>query len=115
MCDFTAQARCFCPVELQGEGQPIRVNGQVAEGVVGVAYRALEALCAAFPGGLTRQQLNDAAGSKDARRALQYLEKVDPWKSARVFASDRGVGKTPTVYRIVASCGFSPVEEMGRE
>jgi hypothetical protein len=90
----------ICPVELAGEGEPIRVTGRSADGISGVAYRALEALRDAFPDGLTRQQLNEQAGSRDARRALQYLEKVEPWKSAGVFVSDHGVGKRPTVYRL---------------
>jgi hypothetical protein len=92
----------ICPVELRGEGEPILVLGRCAEGVTGVAYRALEALCKAFPDGLTRQMLNRAAGSRDARRALQYLEKSEPWKTAQVIVSDRGVGKAPTVYRSAA-------------
>jgi hypothetical protein len=91
-----------CPVELRGEGEPIAVQGRLAGGISGVAYRALEALCEAFPDGLTGQQLNKTAGSKDARRALQYLEKVEPWKSAQVIISDRGGGKSPTLYRIAA-------------
>jgi hypothetical protein len=91
-----------CPVELRGEGEPILVLGATAEGITGVAYRALEALCEAFPDGLTRQLLNRAAGSRDARRALQYLEKSEPWKTAQVIVSDHVPGKTPTVYRIAA-------------
>jgi hypothetical protein len=100
MSEFSS--RPTCPVELSGEGEPILVHGLPAAGVVGVAYRALEALCKAFPDGLTRQQLNEAAGSKDARRALQYLEKNEPWRTARVIISDRGGGKSLTVYRIAA-------------
>jgi hypothetical protein len=91
-----------CPVELRGEGESILVHGRCAPGITGVAYRALEALCAAFPSGLTRQQLNKVAGSKDARRALQYLEKSEPWRSARVIVGDRGTGKSPAQYRLAA-------------
>jgi hypothetical protein len=92
-----------CSVELHGEGEPILVDGQPAAGAVGVAYRALAALCAAFPDGLTRQQLNEMTGSKDARRALQYLGRLEPWKTARVIVTAGGAGKSPTVYRLRAA------------
>jgi hypothetical protein len=93
---------------LRGEGEPILVDGQPTAGVVGVAYQALAALSAAFPEGLTRQQLNEATGSKDARRALQYLERLEPWKTARVIVSAGGVGKTPTIYRLRATASIPP-------
>jgi hypothetical protein len=89
-----------CCVEVRGEGEPIRIFGRRSEGITGVAYRALEALCHAFPKGLTRQQLNKATGSKDARRALQYLNNAEPWKTAQVIVSDCAMGKSPVQYRI---------------
>ncbi len=92
-----------CSVELQGEGGQVLVDGQFTAGVTGVAYRALEALCQAYPCGLTREELNDAASSKDARRALQYLERVEPWRSARVIVTDSGAWRCPTTYRLRAA------------
>lgn len=62
-----------CPVQAPGPGLMATVAGRPAGRLKGVRLRAVAALIEAFPGGLTRDQLNSASRAAEARAALQAL------------------------------------------
>lgn len=62
-----------CPVVLDGPGRTILICGKTVRGLSGGAYKVIEGLVSAYPHGLTRHQLNELSGLKDARAVLRHL------------------------------------------
>jgi hypothetical protein len=96
-----------CPVYLRGEGKPVWVLGENLPPLEGGAYRAVAALVEAYgtpAGGLTRKELNRAAGLEDARAALRDLcERRPEWKAVLRFPATPGGWRSRGLrYRIVS-------------
>jgi hypothetical protein len=64
-----------CPIVLKGEGNPIEVLGNPGPELTGGSYRCLAALVAAFPQGLTSDELGDRAQLEDPGNCLRMLRK----------------------------------------
>lgn len=81
-----------CPVELQGQGKPIRICGQEVPGLVGGIYLAVAALVADYDiggGGVSREKLKDLSGLIDPRKDIENLR--NPTRNPQSWSAWAGV------------------------
>lgn len=78
-------------VRIGRHDEPIHVVGGVRDPLSRGAYEAIRILLAAFPGGLTRKEMDARYGGIGWRTALRRLRDNDPiWRSAILFPGDDG-------------------------